>query len=69
MLLYDCLDSPYDSWIANDQFWWTSSASNRYSDLITYADGMGHIANNSYYDSQGIRPTIVIAKNDLENLN
>lgn len=56
-----CADSPYKSWLANEQPWWTKSSSSDNEDKIWAVSTSGRLTEELYNKKEyGIRPTITI---------
>lgn len=62
-----CMYSIYKTWLLNDQDWWTRSAYSGRDDYIWVGSIGGGLYNRSYGSVYGIRPTITISKETLEN--
>ena len=64
-----CTNSPYKSWLINNQGWWSRSAYSDYACFVWYVSDDGYLNYYSYSGSYGVRPVITISKDTLKKLN
>jgi surface protein len=64
---FTCAQSPYKSWLVNNQWWWTRSASSSTSSKVWLMQSDGTLVDYSYYyyrnHGAGTRPVITKSKN------
>ena len=64
---YSCKNSPYKSWLVNNQDWWTRSATTK-ENLVWYVGDDGYLSGGVYkYTFITVRPVITISKESLKN--
>jgi hypothetical protein len=65
----NCAKSSYESWLVNDQNWWTRSALPINARHVWYVSYYGTLFTNTYNSVEyGVRPVITISKETLKNL-
>ena len=63
-----CINSPYKSWLINNQYWWTRSSAVGNAVYVWFVYNTGRLTYTSYdYNGNGIRPVITIPKSALNN--
>ena len=63
----NCTNSPYKSWLINNQGWWSRSANSASADDAWFVDNYGYLSDSDYRDSRGVRPVITISKEALKD--
>ena len=63
-----CNISEHSDWLVTKQDWWTRSAyTSPYMYSIWTMYGDGELYDNAYYNENGVRPTITVSKEILDN--